>query len=61
MIGKATVGSALVFRDLLNAEGIRSKALTVRSGAWGGKPRAGLSVYHGTSTNYAFNANNKNT
>ena len=39
---KTTAVNALVFRDLLNAEGIRSKALTVRSGAWGAKPRAGL-------------------
>ena len=36
MIGKQTVVNALVFRDLFNAEGIRSKALTVCSGAWGG-------------------------
>ena len=37
MIGKATVGNALVFRDLSNAEGIRSKALAARSGAWEGE------------------------
>ena len=36
VIGTQTAGNALVFRDLLNAEGIRSKALTVCSGAWGG-------------------------
>ena len=35
-MGKRTAGNALVFRDLLNAEGIRSKALMVCSGAWGG-------------------------
>ena len=41
-MGKKTTGNALLFRDLLNAEGIRSKALTVCSGAWGGKPVPGL-------------------
>ena len=37
MIGKATVGNALAFRDLSNAEGIRSKAPAARSGACGGE------------------------
>ena len=31
VIGKQSAGNALVFRDLLNAEGIRSKALAVCS------------------------------
>ena len=35
VIGKQTAGNAPIFRDLLSAEGIRSKALTVCSGAWG--------------------------
>ena len=34
-MGKQTAGNALVFRDLLDVEGIRSKVLTVCSGAWG--------------------------
>ena len=44
-MGKKTTGNALLFRDLLNAEGIRSKALTVCSGAWGGKPVPGLYAF----------------
>ena len=36
-MGKQTAGNALLFRDPLNAEGIRSKAITVCSGAWGGE------------------------
>ena len=35
-MGKQTAENALLFRDPLNAEGIRSKDLTVFSGAWGG-------------------------
>ena len=45
LIGKQTVGNALVFRDLLNAEGIGSKALTVCSGAWEGGETSTWTVY----------------
>ena len=50
VMGKKTTGNALLFRDLLNAEGIRSKALTVCSGAWGGNQyldcKAGVQIFH---------------
>ena len=48
-MGKATVRNVLVFRDLLNAEGIRSKARLRRALEPGGEPIPGL--YLGSSLN----------